>query len=152
VFIDPWHNDPMVGFMGFGGQLLGRIWSTFGTRLITPAMISTTTTSATTATPTAHISRVDRLLLGGSDWSRHLGDDHRFGNSFRVAQEPENAWLDPNEWGTRRLLHSASELGLHGDLRGAPHEGQELSLRGFFGQLLVVQGLPLAFENLKRCF
>jgi hypothetical protein len=127
-------------------------------------MISTATTTATTATPTAHISRfawlvgrfvdrlVDRLRLGGSDWSRRLGDDHWLGSSLRVAQEPENAWLHPNEWGTRSLLHCARELGLHGDLRGAPHEGQELSLRGFFGQLLVVQGLPLAFEDLKRCF
>ena len=116
-------------------------------------MVSPTAASPSSAPPPARFRSGLRGLFLNRRLDLFLGFFHDwFGDSLRIAQETEHARLDPDERSARSLLHRAGELGLHCDLRGSPHEGQEFALQGFFGQLFVVQGFTLALQDLKRRF
>jgi hypothetical protein len=133
------------------GGLFAVAWILGRKRLATPTIsASAAATPASAAAPTFPGFRGFVLGRGRRHGLRRWL--LRLGRGLRIAQKSEHPRFDPYEGRAGGFLHRAGKLGLHGDLRGSPHEGQELALHGFFGQLLVVEGLPLALQDLQRRF
>jgi hypothetical protein len=111
-----------------------------GRRIAAPATPPSSSSSA--PSPAARLAALGRpavallwLFWRGLSFWFALG----FGRSLRIAQQPEDPRLDPYEGTARGFLHGGSELGLHGDLGGSPHKGQQFAIGGLLGEFLEVK-------------